>query len=319
MSKWIVVLVFLVCIVSCKLGGGSESSVQPEASISTSCPNNYILVPGNSTLATSDFCVMKYEAKAWLDNNSNEIVDSGEVDSDGCNEAGCTTSNWGTSNHLAISSSEGLPWRRIDRITAKTLCTTLGPNYDLISNVEWLTIAREIELDARNWSSSIVSDGIGSTNRIFGGNTGAASSYDYNNGGLDSGAGRDTKARLYLSNDNEIWDISGNAWEWVDWTFGSTLGDYPGSCGTSWWEVTSSGLQTNCADLSLEDAYPKRFPSIVLSSDDGIGKVYGGNLGGAMRGGGSTSSTNAGVYSLHLNFDNTTSSDGIGFRCVYRE
>ena len=64
----------------------SDSQPQPIVSSTiTTCPLNFILVPGSSTYNTNDFCVMKYEAK----------------------QVGSTTT--------PISQASGLPWVNIPK------------------------------------------------------------------------------------------------------------------------------------------------------------------------------------------------------------
>ena len=51
----------------------------------------------------------------------------------------------------AVSTAKGLPWVNITRDEAVAECKKLGKNYDLITNAEWQTIARDIELVNKNW------------------------------------------------------------------------------------------------------------------------------------------------------------------------
>ena len=49
---------------------------------------NYILVPGSASLGTDHFYIMKYEAKAWADDNTDDVVDTSELDQSDWNLAG---------------------------------------------------------------------------------------------------------------------------------------------------------------------------------------------------------------------------------------
>lgn len=88
---------------------------------------------------------MKYEARAMKN-------DTSTLDVDGCFEPGCTTANWAslyhpvnnTSGYRPVSVESGQPWRRIDQAQARTACSNLGTGYALISNEEWMTIARSV-------------------------------------------------------------------------------------------------------------------------------------------------------------------------------
>ena len=122
------------------------------------CPSGYVLVPGNGLYGTSDFCVMKYEAKAERD--SDQVIHSWGCDNDSVattGDADCTgvATNWVNAlpqPSTPVSVPEGRPWRKIDRAQAIAECQSLGAGYDLTTNDEWQTIARNIELVASNWS-----------------------------------------------------------------------------------------------------------------------------------------------------------------------
>ena len=78
---------------------------------------------------------MKYEAKAWNDADTDDVIDTGEIDADGCNEGTCVTSNWGLATYKPVSSSEGSPWRQINQTNAWAECDSLNtettrPNID---------------------------------------------------------------------------------------------------------------------------------------------------------------------------------------------
>jgi hypothetical protein len=88
-------------------GGGA-------ASIPTSgCPTGYILVPGDTDYGTSDFCVMKYEAKFG---------------------------DKGAEPRAAGVLARGL----ISQTISQASCRNLGPGYALMNNAEWMTIAANV-------------------------------------------------------------------------------------------------------------------------------------------------------------------------------
>jgi hypothetical protein len=195
----------------------STASVSYEAQF---CPDGYISIPGNATFSTSDFCVMKYEAKAFKN-------DTEQVDEDGCAEAGCTTANWASIFHAdsnptgykPMSVAEGKPWRRISQVNAKTACENLGSGYALINNPEWMSIAHNIENVNANWSNSTV--GNGHLNRGHSDSNPNepcdASIENVQTNCSTGGADFHQKRTLTLSNNEVIWDIAGNVWNWVDW------------------------------------------------------------------------------------------------------
>ena len=91
------------------------------------CPTGYIVVPGNSTYGTNDFCVMKYEAK---------------------NVGG-----------VATSQAASTPWVSISQTTSITTAAAACTGCRLITEGEWLTIAQNVLNVAGNWSGNAVGSG----------------------------------------------------------------------------------------------------------------------------------------------------------------
>ena len=328
---------------------GANTSACSAASISYvlgSCPDGYIQVPANAGLSVSAFCVMKYEAKAWNDVNSNGVLDSGEEDADGCNESGCTTSNWGLATYKPGSGVYGHPWRRISQANAWNECDSLNTEsgrtnidndtntdgtYALVSNPEWMTIARNVENVATNWTDGSVGSGcllrgnVGGTNVCTGGDSG------YNGSDPDSGASRSDNgtASLTLDNGEEIWDFSGNVWEWVDWDMSSTLATVTpankayvtseGSPQSAWKEFRDLGSNIAGGDEMFPDSW--QATDTNLQGADGIGRYFAASNssgGAARRGGRWINGADAGAFALNLNASSSSATSFIGFRCVYR-
>lgn len=255
------------------------------------CPTGYVAVPGNSSLSVDAFCVMEFEAK---------------------NVSGTPTSQAG-----------GTPWVPINQTDAKAECTSLGANYDLISNPEWMTIAFEIEKTPSNWSGSAV--GSGQLNRGHTDNSpgSALAVTDVNdpyigtgnNSGQAVGSGWEQKRTHTLSNGSVLWDIAGNVWEWTDWSLGGGLISGPTSCPASWTELPDVA----CGALSSADYLPDN-PSgqSTYNSSYGLGRFFGGSGGAALRGGNWSNGTNAGAFTLNLSNAPSLTGTSIGFRCVYR-
>jgi hypothetical protein len=326
---------------------GDPLALGSPASVSN-CPTGYISVPANSTVgADNDFCVMKYEAKAWLDSNSNEIIDSGEIDSDGCGESDCSTADW-ASTHKPVSTAEGHPWRQISPKDAWDKCVALNSEssktdisndinndgtYALISNPEWMAIARSIENVSSNWTSGTVGSGC-----LYQGNSGVfnCTSPDsgYNGPDPDSGSSRNTIASLQLENSEIIWDFSGNVGEVIDWTL--SIASFDGVLEANRAYVSTDGGTTingrefRQLDVQISDSdvmFPETWSpnNVVLDSNNGVGQYISRNPAGSnfgYRGGywNSTSVTGyAGIYNLILGIHDTSSTgSGMGFRCVYR-
>ena len=246
------------------------------------CPCGYVEVPANSSLGvTSNFCVMQFDAK----------------------------------NVGGVAKSQALtsPWVSINQSNAKTACTNLGVGYDLISNPEWMTIARNVENVASNWSSGIVGTGMmprGHSDGIPNNALEVTNIYDPydqtgNNSGQAAGSGWEQKRTLTLSNGNVVWDITGNVWEWIDWT-------PPTTCTDMGVELSSVNCGTDLATTDYMPSHP------AYGTSQGMGRFYGGTGGAALRGGYWYSGAGGGAFALGLNYSPSDTSAGFGFRCVYR-
>lgn len=247
------------------------------------CPTNYILIPALSPYTTRDFCVMKYEAK-----------------NDG----------YGT----AVSSATGLPWVSIDRPTSRSICQALGPSFDMISNDQWQTIARNIAGVAANWSTGTINSGELNRGHSDGdpGNSLAAVVSDNNpcngTGQTCSSTLWDSQRRTHaLSNGNIIWDFSGNVWEWV-------TNDNAIVNGASGFISTMSGA----------DIRQTRFGATTFcatpSSAPYCGMGYGSfnfNGGAVIRGGYWFFLESAGVFATNLDIIPAGNNTNIGFRCIF--
>ncbi len=273
----------------------------------------WIEVPFNAGgMGLNSFWVMFYEAKAWNDLDGDSRILSAEIDADGCGDVSCiTTPTLGV--HKPASTFEGAPWRAISANNSFSECRSLGTGYHLMTNEEWMAIARDIESVSANWTSGTVGTG-----SLFRGNSGADSTSSYNNGGLDFSTGRNTKARMTLSNGAFIWDISGNVAEWVDWNDPTTVyGTFltgPVSCPLS--PSTQNLDSINCTSLA---ATPELYNSAGdYSFAKGVGIFVPGTGGAAARGGAHTSDAGVGIFTLSLFSTSTASSSATGFRCVYR-
>jgi hypothetical protein len=243
---------------------------------------------------SNEFCVMKYEAK---------------------NVGGVATSQ------PALS-----PWTNMRITEAKAACTNLGSGYDLISNPEWMTIAHSIESTASNWSSEIIGTGSLYKGHSDGNPSNTLSVSDTNNpyiGTLNSstdamGSGKEQRRTFELQNGEIIWDLVGNAYEWVDWTLGGSLALGPTNC--------SAGLREiplfSCSSLSAADYEPLNpagISSATYNSTFGLGRMNGGTGGATLRGGSYNSSDGrAGIYHMIFNINSTQTFLDYGFRCVFR-
>jgi len=193
----------------------TESTPPTPSVVSVICQAGFIAVPGSSIYGTNDFCVMKYEAK---------------------NAGG----------NIPTSIATGNPWVSISQTNA----ITYSPNVvgctgcHLISEAEWMTIARDVMLVPSNWSGGAVGSGY-----IFSGhndndptNILAADASDLNGyAGTNDSSGDlgvtgtmvgDTQRRtLTLTSGEVIWDFSGNV---AEWTSNQVSGGQPGMSGDNY-------------------------------------------------------------------------------------
>lgn len=273
----------------------SACSTASASYVKNSCPAGYIPVPANASLgATSEFCVMKFEAK-----NVSSVATS----------------------QAALS-----PWVLIDSLNSRSACTSLGAKYDLISNPEWMTIAYEIEKTASNWSGGSVGTGslsIGHTDAspnspLAVSNTSDPYDGTGNNAAQAMGSGKEQQRLQTLSNGETIWDFSGNVGEWVDWMIGGGFDVGPTTCTAIYTELKD----VSCADLTTIDYMPANpggvTPTDYTNVNHRLGQLYGGNSGYAVRSGAYSTVDDSGIFALTLVVPSNNLGADIGFRCVYR-
>ena len=157
---------------------------------------------------------------------------------------------------------------------------------------------------------------------------GGNSSYDGEQ--IEFGTSRNNLSRLTLDNGHEVWDLSGNLLEWVNWERSNTLiGVIPenkayvssdGSPQSSFREFIDIDVNIGISDEMFPDSWQAM--DSFLTSSEGIGRYYGGSNsfgGAALRGGSSEGAEDVGIYYLDLNQESSyTNGHLIGFRCVHR-
>ena len=254
------------------------------------CPTGFIPVCGNPVLGTSDFCVMKFEAK--------------------------------NANSVATSQAAGTPWARTSG-QAYSSCNSLTESsfdgdFALISNREWMTVARAIEAVASNWSGGVV----GSGHLARGHSDGFPASYlavtdeddpwdgTGQDGTEEAGSGQEQRRTHTLPSGDVVWDFAGNRPEWVDWddtdaayTSGPTAGLTEGT------KEFSAPLE---GELTTNDVRPRG----SYTSDQSVGAwIYSSGGQGAVRGiHGLGAVGESGIFMLHLGIER---GDSYGLRCVY--
>jgi hypothetical protein len=287
-------------------GGGDDAPV-PDAPEGV-CPPGYVFVGGAAALGTTDFCVMTFEAKA-------EDLATGEIAVTGCDSA-CAP-NGLVATHKAAAVPEGEPWVRLDTVNARAMCQAHGTGFDLMSNREWMTIARDAEAVGANWSGGAAGRGMVVQGHTDGSGGGAVTDpgdpySDTGNSAADPpGAGWEQRRTIVLGNGTWIWDMPGNVQEWIDWTLGDPLDGAPTPCSNA--ELPAFA----CTGIVADD-----FDSSTgtYDSSNGVGTVIGGDGDATRRGGqrGDLSLGIAGIYALNMNRFTDDTFPATGFRCVFR-
>ena len=277
--------------------GASRCSAQLNTYQLVGCPNEfYVPVEGNVELGTSAFCAMKTEAKK-------------------------------DENNMAVSKYEGIPWHTITAADAKLACRQIPIEHgycNLISNPQWMTMARDIEATSANWSTGVV--GSGFLNRGHS-NYHPDTPIEIDDPEFPYDEWGETfvfKRTHVLSNGAVIWDLSGDPAEIVDWeTGGNVFTVGPLTCPAE----VSELKDVNCPALQPNDYMPGNPAGIAANSytaeQYNLGKFYGTaeenrtpELGGvALRGGDWTQGKKAGIFRLDLNRGTSYSSYWATFRC----
>lgn len=259
-----------------------------------SCPADYAFVYGNSVLGTSDFCVMKFEAK---------------------NVGG-----------IAASQASGTPWTSISQTDAIIAATAAGGH--LITEAEWMTIAAEVLSVKHNWSGGEVGAGyIYSGHNDNAPTTALAASDSDNDGynGTGNTTGSNQKRTLYLKSGDVIWDFAGNMYEWTSRVQTmSNVGVSGDAAFFTWREWTLGSLSLGNLPTGSRPSALASLPGLSgitsWNSTQGIGQVYARYPDTAsrafLRGGGRNSPPNAGVLSLMLSSSPSSVSTYDGFRVV---
>ncbi|MDD5769609.1 MAG: prepilin-type N-terminal cleavage/methylation domain-containing protein [Candidatus Gracilibacteria bacterium] len=302
--------------------GGAILTLSQSSSFAApiTCPTGFIPVPGNETFMQPGFCVMKYEAGSPTQSDATWA---------GLPYASLTS--------LPQSIGGNYPIITLTQAQAITACQSIGVGYHLITNNEWMTIARNIESQKDNWSGGAVGSGgvyrgitnettsatslgcptSSSTFKVSTKYAAGTSSMDTTLWGASKGSDCDSKRQLKLSNGEVIWDLSGNVQEHVNkfnvidgtnYNSGQTV-IAGSSAGTAW---DGDGIYTTSDML--------KYGSISsLGIANGMGNVnYANGVASNIfiRGGNALSTTNAGIYTIDLIGNSTTSANTTGFRCA---
>ncbi len=281
-------------VVNVKDASGTQLAALITIVTDANCPTNYVPVPHNNAVGTTvDFCVAKYEMK--------------------CNTAsgtGCSGS--------PISQAANQPWVSITQANAKAACAGIGTQYHLITNAEWMTIARNIEATAANWSSGTVNTGALNRGHSDNGpaNTLAAGTDDSPCSGTGDTCSttvfHDQRRTHVLSNGQVVWDLAGNAKEFIDWIL---VTDRAGTISNNYEEINTTAPTTSMPANTFKSN------NVGLLETNGVGAYWrdaNGSNGYAARGGHFANGTKSGVYHLDFEPSSTYTDLKVAFRCAYQ-
>ncbi|MFZ2544446.1 MAG: hypothetical protein WAW80_00510, partial [Candidatus Saccharimonadales bacterium] len=278
----------------------TQTALNTKQNISTA-PSGYIRVPGNSKFGTTDFYVMKYQAK-----------------------------DDGSGN--AVSTAAGTPWVSISQLGSFDKARAIGTGYHLITEPEWMTIATNILWVDSNWTGGTVGSGQlyrghSDNNPVNALDASTNDSDGYygtgNNSGQAVGSGKEQRRTLTLSNGEVIWDFAGNVWEWTDaWILGRdqpTVEASDDSAGNYFNSREWTAINKRIGGLSYTMPTNRG-----LASGQGLGKIYSrddtvtsnsnNTQYGFIRGGTWNNGTDAGAFALSLRYGPTGTNTNIGFR-----
>jgi hypothetical protein len=290
---------------------------------------------------------MKYEAKAYN-------ITAGAIDTDGYN--GNSVTQWtGTALTNAVPRSDptGQPWRNINHSDARAECQSLGADYDMISDPQWMAIVETIHrVPINNVNSSNPSYkyfSTGHTDNVPSDSVGTTSANDPIVSGCNLWLPLDNASNAFSA----TCQLRGNGTT-QQFGYNGTGDNFTGGYGTTiggrsqlrthvlangqvvWdmsgnaWDATRT-LSTNTVAigpdfyspsganfLSMLTYYPWIEPSTRGSFGTGYGYVFG--IGTAskyfMRGGYRFNDANVGIFMLRA--DNSEATLISGFRCVYQ-
>lgn len=304
----------------------SQEILEPSLNCDSLDGGEWIFVEGNDLLGTDDFCVMKYEPSVTP---ASEPFLS-DVTSMSCGS--CPTNG----SVVLNSTPFRLPLKSTSMSKARTLCENFGPGYTLMTNEQYVTMARDIESNYLNWYGGVVGE-----NFMFSGNNDGsarnpASDDDLNGyyGTNDSLSSCDTRYNnfdisentisgracagqrrtFFLTNGEVIWDLAGSLQEWTNSLLIHNTESALGFSSSAWREQnTIVGYDFM---RSLND----------YNSSFGFGRIltYGNSANppsqadrAIRRGGQSSDGVFAGIYSGTLNRIEGQTQSTVTGRCTY--
>jgi hypothetical protein len=264
------------------VGGTSPCSPVGATYQVVDCPEDYVLVQPDPAIGTPAFCLMATEARRGA-------------------------------NDVAVPGFAEYPWETTPQ-EAKNACRRVGPNCDLVTNLEWMAAARQIEqYDYSNAHCGHVLSNLGVLNI-------SDTSDEFDQISRKSYMYR----RTFNLPEGTLWDFGGNLAEWADnaEVGGEIFQPITNTCDHGPFGLGSSDFV--CPELDVRYYKPYRMTlhrQDTLASSFFVGRIigpepydqYGGVPLAAARGGHHSDLYNSGIYSLFMfyHMDDTN-----GFRCV---
>lgn len=132
---------------------GAVSIVSAQSITQKSCRAGWVLVPGDPSLDTSDFCVMEFEAQnpAW-NTYISQIIDLGLAAEPRYSVPASFTAQRPESRY-STGTEQRIPWVYVTQQQAIASCASIGAH--LVTMAEAQTINRNAETQNVNWPSGI--------------------------------------------------------------------------------------------------------------------------------------------------------------------
>lgn len=296
----------------------------------------YVWVPGNTEYEDCEngFWVAKYEMKASKQINGRGLKVS---DFPGMTAIYNTWYYDEDPNVHIVSTPEGSPIVRITQTESIAACEAIGGH--LITNNEWMTIARNIEQVPSNWSGGVVGLGYIYSGHNDGTPGGALEASIDTNGYAGTGQTTGNQRRtLTLTNGEVIWDLAGNVYQWTSDTIQrkgqpdgfNNADDSNYTTGFNWFDYSKGGGVTqyissnNLGNTTLKYKDLFLLTSNTYNASNGVGRIYTySNVSDTstivyafLRGGHWNNGTHAGVLTLNLANPPGSRNAYFGLRCV---
>lgn len=315
------------------------------------CKEWFIPVPWNYHFLQPWFCVAQYEASLEKELTSSELNES--YDRNSWKWTLSSKSHTGTWEDGKIVFTQGnFPIANITQWKALKACASIDAH--LITNTEWMTIARHIELTPENWNTKSIGTwylfhGLTNSSNKWcgsGSNTYFHVLYKY---GAKTWENEPNSETSWLKADTcnkrrkhllpwgySIWDMGGNVAEHVNGA-NTRNGEWynrmsPHVCGTwgassyNWYSFFFDPGKDSSPQCSFADDYPQALYSPFHSYVNGFHgmwkirsqkeKSYTGSF-ILIRWGYHSLTNEAGIYSMIATREETFSHYNVGFRCAY--